>query len=90
MRFGLAGKSTEIESAHAHFTKPQTCMMIRFGFPNPPTWSQRYSQNNARLIVWFNERYRLKGYCPGAYFLVIGLRGCAAGWGHIFTTGLTI
>ena len=24
------------------------------------------------------------------YFLVIGYWGCAAGWGHIFTAGLTI
>ena len=27
---------------------------------------------------------------PGGYFLVKGNGGCAAGWGHIFTTGLTI
>ena len=26
----------------------------------------------------------------GVYFLVKGYRGCAAGWGRIFTTGLTI
>ena len=27
----------------------------------------------------------------GVYFLIRGYkRGCAAGWGHIFTTGLTI
>ena len=27
---------------------------------------------------------------PGVYFLVKGYWGCAAGWGRIFTTGLTI
>ena len=28
---------------------------------------------------------------PGVgYFLVVGLWGCAAGWGRIFKTGLTI
>ena len=27
---------------------------------------------------------------PGGYFLKRGQRGCAAGWGRIFTTGLTI
>ena len=26
----------------------------------------------------------------GAYFLAIGQWGCAAGWGRIFTAGLTI
>ena len=26
----------------------------------------------------------------GGYFLVVGLWGCAAGWGRIFMTGLTI
>ena len=26
----------------------------------------------------------------GGYFLVKGYWGCAAGWGRIFTTGLTI
>ena len=26
----------------------------------------------------------------GGHFLVTGLWGCAAGWGRIFTTGLTI
>ena len=26
----------------------------------------------------------------GRYFLVVGLWGCAAGWGRIFMTGLTI
>ena len=28
--------------------------------------------------------------CPGVYFLVKDYWGCAAGWGRIFTTGLTI
>ena len=26
----------------------------------------------------------------GGYFLVVGLWGCAAGWGRIFMTGFTI
>ena len=28
--------------------------------------------------------------CPGGYFLVKDYWGCAAGWGRIFTTRLTI
>ena len=31
-----------------------------------------------------------KGGGGGGYFLVKDYRGCAAGWGRIFTTGLTI
>ena len=32
-----------------------------------------------------------KAVCPGkGYFLVKDYWGCAAGWGRIFTTGLTI
>ena len=31
-----------------------------------------------------------KSQTPGEYFLIRGLWGCAAGWGRIFTTGLTI
>ena len=27
---------------------------------------------------------------PGGYVLVMGYWGCAAGWGRIFTTGLTV
>ena len=27
---------------------------------------------------------------PGGYFLIRGKWGCAAGWGRIFTTGVTI
>ena len=30
------------------------------------------------------------GWAGGGYFLVVGLWGCAAGWGRIFMTGLTI
>lgn len=29
-------------------------------------------------------------FARGRLFLVIGYGGCATGWGHIFTTGLTI
>ena len=31
-----------------------------------------------------------RGAGGGGYFLVVGLWGCAAGWGRIFMTGLTI
>ena len=31
-----------------------------------------------------------KGGGGGGYFLIIGSGGCAAGWGRIFTTALTI
>ena len=36
--------------------------------------------------------YRARGAGGGGegYFLVTGLWGCAAGWGRIFMTGLTI
>ena len=39
--------------------------------------------------------YRARGQGAGGgggegYFLVVGLWGCAAGWGRIFMTGLTI
>ena len=33
---------------------------------------------------------RIGLYSPGGYFLVKDYWGCAAGWGHIFTFGLTI
>ena len=36
------------------------------------------------------EYKRPGGGGGGGYFLVKGYWGCAAGWGRIFTTGLTI
>ena len=34
--------------------------------------------------------YTIPGSPRGGYFQVKDYWGCAAGWGHIFTTGLTI
>ena len=38
-----------------------------------------------KTYVWYTKLFQ-----RGGYFLVKGLWGCAAGWGRIFTTGLTI
>ena len=47
--------------------------------------SERDFQNQTKIAV----SMKLLGG-GGGYLLVKGYWGCAAGWGHIFTTGLTI
>ena len=57
--------------------------------PDRPDRTQFYPSDRGRL----SRPGRLRSSGPGGgggYFPIRGYWGCAAGWGRIFTTGLTI
>ena len=46
--------------------------------------------NGNKQVENYKSKFSYFWLLPGGYFLVKGYRGCAAGWGRISTTGLTI